>query len=96
MTKLLRVPRTRGTQAYVLLLLAVLAGLVLVLLGYWRRGIVLIGLVFVMSATLRAALSDEQMGLLGVRSRFFDVAWTAFLGISLVVLGLAVPGGGAA
>ena len=93
MTQLLRIPRTRGTQAYVVLLAIVLVGLALIAVGHWRRGIVIVGLVFIGSAALRAVLPTEQQGLLAVRGRGFDVIWTSFLGISLVVLGLVVPGG---
>ncbi|WP_229051770.1 DUF3017 domain-containing protein [Aeromicrobium sp. Leaf350] len=93
MRSLLKVPRSRGTQAYIVLLLVVLVGLVLVGLGHWRRGIVVVGGAFIVSAGLRAVVPEEQKGLLAVRSRGFDVAWTAFLGISLAVLGFVVPPG---
>ncbi|MFT4299383.1 MAG: DUF3017 domain-containing protein [Aeromicrobium sp.] len=89
---LLRVPRTYGTRVYVVLLALVLLGLALVALGYWRRGIVVVGGSFVIAALVRTALSDEQSGLLAVRGKTFDVAWTSFVGVALIVLGLAVPG----
>ena len=93
MRSLLRIPRTRGTQTYVVLLACVLVGLAMVAAGFWRKGLVVIGAVFVVAAGARAALPGEQSGLLAVRGRGFDVAWTAFLGVSLVVLAFSVPPG---
>jgi hypothetical protein len=90
---LLRIPRSWGTQAYVLLLLVVLVGLGLVAMGHWRRGIVVVGGSFLISAALRSVVPEDQKGLLAVRSRGFDVAWTTLLGGALVVLGFVVPPG---
>ncbi|MEG9226775.1 DUF3017 domain-containing protein [Aeromicrobium sp. Sec7.5] len=87
------VPRSRGTQAYIVLLLLVMLGLGLVALGYWRRGILVIGATFLVSATLRAVVPEEHKGLLAVRSRGFDIAWTTLLGASLLVLGVVIDPG---
>ncbi|MFT4189564.1 MAG: DUF3017 domain-containing protein [Aeromicrobium sp.] len=89
----LRAPRTLGTRAYVVLLALVVVGLALVGFGYWRKGIALVGGVFGLAAGVRLALPDEQAGLLAVRGRPFDVAWTASLSAALTVLALSVPGG---
>ncbi len=87
------VPRSRGTQAYIVLLLLVLVGLALVALGYWRRGILVVGATFLASATLRAVVPEEHKGLLAVRGRGFDIAWTTLLGASLLVLGVVIDPG---
>ena len=87
------VPRSRGAQAYIVLLLLVMVGLGLVALGYWRRGILLVGGTFLVSATLRAVVPEEHKGLLAVRGRGFDIAWTTLLGTSLLVLGVVIDPG---
>ncbi|MFN7245036.1 MAG: DUF3017 domain-containing protein, partial [Dietzia cercidiphylli] len=69
----------------------VLAGLA-VALGFvmferWRRGAFLLGLIALAAAVLRGVVPDERARLLGVRSKGFDVAFYAAIGV--VVLWLA-------
>jgi Protein of unknown function (DUF3017) len=49
----------------------------LVALSFWRRGALLIGVGVAVAAVLRLVLTDEQAGLLVVRSKRIDVGMTA-------------------
>ena len=69
-------------------LLAVAAGLLLVALGHWRRGLVVIGLAMTGTAVLRLLLPLRRVGLLAVRSRWVDVLMLAGTGLALTVLTL--------
>ena len=69
-------------------ILVVGAGLVLVTFGYWRRGLVVIGLALIGAALLRLLLPLRRVGLLAVRSRSVDVLLLAGTGLALTVLTL--------
>ena len=84
-------PRSRGSQIYLLHLIAVAVGLVLVLSGPWRLGVNVIGGSFVAAALARAIVPTEHEGMLQVRGRAFDIFWMSTLGVSLVVLAFVVP-----
>jgi len=71
--------------------LVVAAGLLLVVFEYWRRGLVTIGVAMGLAGLLRLLLPARRAGLLSVRSRGFDVAAYAFLGVALIGIGLAIP-----
>lgn len=75
-----------------LLVLAVLAtGLVGVWLGYWRKGVVAIGVAPIVAAALRLALPKRDTELFSLRGRAFDVVVFAVIGVVLVVLAELVP-----
>jgi len=84
-------PRSRGSQFYLLQLLFVAAGIVLVLFGVWRIGLHIIGAAFVGGALARAVVPVEHEGMLGVRSRAFDIFWMMTLGVALIALAIVVP-----
>jgi hypothetical protein len=84
-------PRSRGSQFYLLQLLVVAAGLVLVLFGLWRLGLHVIGAAFVGGAIARAVVPVEHEGMLRVRGRTFDIFWMATLGVALIALAIVVP-----
>ena len=69
-------------------LVSVAAGLLLVTLGYWRRGLVVIGLALMGTAVLRLLLPLRRVGLLAVRSRWVDVLMLAGTGLAITVLTL--------
>jgi Protein of unknown function (DUF3017) len=77
-------------------LLAVLVGvgvgLLLVTVGRWRLGLVVMGLVLVGGAVLRLLLPVRRVGFLAVRSRVTDVVLLAGAGVLLTVIALAIPG----
>ena len=57
----------------------------------FRRGTLLVAASVILGAWLRALLPAGRCGLLRVRGRPFDVATMLVLGVSLVVVALAVP-----
>jgi hypothetical protein len=76
-------------------LLAVLSvvgiGLVVVAFGYWRKGIVVVGLALIGAAVLRLLLPVRRVGFLAVRSRPVDVVLLAGTGLTLAVVVLTIP-----
>jgi len=89
----MKLPRSRGSQFYLLTLVGVFIGLLLVSFGLWRIGLSVVGATFVASALGRLAVPEAHKGMLNVRGRGFDVAWTTTLGVSLLILAAVVPGG---
>ena len=85
-------PRSRGSQIYLVHLLAVLAGLVIVAVGPWRTGVIVIGGAFVLTAMARVVVPIDHTGMLRVRGKAFDVFWMSTLGVALVVLAVVIPG----
>ncbi|MEU3275474.1 DUF3017 domain-containing protein [Saccharomonospora sp. NPDC006951] len=60
---------------------------------HWRQGAALIGGALLVAAVLRAALSDEQAGLLRIRSRPIDVLSYACFGLLILFVALTITGG---
>lgn len=87
----MKLPRSNGSRIYLVHLLAVAAGLVLVVAGPWRVGIMLIGASYLVAAACRMVVPVAHTGMLRVRGKAFDVVWMSFLGASLVVLAIIVP-----
>jgi hypothetical protein len=67
------------------------AGLALVAVEQWRRGLVVIGLALVLAALMRLLLPLPRVGFLAVRSRPVDVALTAGAGAVLAIIALTIP-----
>jgi len=88
-----RLPRSRGSQIYLLLLVGVFVGLVLVITGPWRAGLLTVGSTFVVGAIARLVVPASHVGMLRVRGKAFDIFWTGTLGVSLVLLAAVVPAG---
>ena len=88
----MKAPRSRGSQLYLLQLLIVLVGIVLVVAGQWRAGVVGIGLAFVVGALARSVVPIDHTGMLRVRGKAFDMFWMTTLGASLIVLAWVIPG----
>ena len=88
-----RLPRSRGSQIYLLLLIGVFVGLVMVVSGPWRAGLMVVGATFVVASLARVVVSAEHVGMLRVRGKTFDIVWTTTLGVSLILLALLVPPG---
>ncbi len=76
-------------------LLAVLVvvgiGLLVVAVGHWRAGLVVMGGGMLAAAGLRLAVPLRRTGFLAVRSRTTDVVLLGGAGLALVVIALAVP-----
>lgn len=71
-------------------LAGVLVGVVVMGTGYWRRGATIIGVTIVAAAALRW-LPPRMVGLLVVRSRWFDTLVLAVLGVGILVTAWVVP-----
>lgn len=87
----MKLPRSYGSRIYLLHLVAVATGIALVISGWWRYGVVVIGASFIASALFRVIVPLDHTGMLRVRGKVFDVIWMGFLGVSLVILALVVP-----
>lgn len=86
-----RRPSTVGGLGYLIVVATTLVGLTLVAFGPWRRGIALIGVVFVCASGMRLVVSEGEAGMLRVRGRWFDVAALAGVGVALIVLAANIP-----
>ncbi len=64
---------------------------VVVGLDRFRRGTLLVAASVILGAWLRALLPGTRCGMLRVRGRGVDVATMLVLGVSLVIVALAVP-----
>ncbi len=73
--------------------MVVAVGLLMVTIGHWRLGLVMMGLALVGGGLLRLLLPVKRVGFLAVRSRPVDVVLLAGVGITLAVVALAIPGG---
>jgi hypothetical protein len=77
---------------FLLVVAGVCAGLAVVMvLDRFRRGTLVLAAAVILGAWLRALLPAGRSGLLRVRGRAFDVATMLVLGVSLVIVALAVP-----
>jgi len=75
-----------------LLVLAVVAsGLLVIALGRFRAGAVVIAAGALLALFLRLLLEPSQAGWLVNRSRWVDVACLGVLGVGLAILAFAVP-----
>lgn len=61
-------------------------GIVLVALSHWRMGNGLIGMSLCLGAVERVVLPRRMVGLLQVRSKLFDAAVLATMGVAIMVL----------
>lgn len=84
-------PQTFGGFVYLLVVAATVSGLLVLAFGPWRRGVALIGAALVAAAALRLLLGEDNAGMLRVRSRLFDVAALAGVGIALIALAANIP-----
>lgn len=87
----IKLPRSRGSQFYLLLLLGVAVGMVLIAVDAWRMGVGLVGVTFILGAGARWVVSPDHVGMLRVRGKPFDMLWMSLLGVSLIVLAVVIP-----
>lgn len=69
----------------------VLVGLLVVAMGHFRRGTVLLSFGVALALFLRLLLSQDDAGMLAVRSKRVDVAVLAVLAVATSLLSLWVP-----
>ena len=67
------------------------AGILVMYLDHWRRGLFMIGVASLLGAVFRAVLPARRVALLVVRSRAFDVATLLTLGLAIIVLSVVIP-----
>ncbi|SDT02842.1 DUF3017 domain-containing protein [Microlunatus soli] len=83
------------TPAQVVPLLVVLIGLVggmvVVAVGHWRVGCLIVGAFVGIGGLERLLLPKERAGLLQARSRFFDVIALIGMSVAIIALAIAVP-----
>ena len=75
-----------------LVLLFVAAGLVVIGVGGFRAGSVIVAAALVFAAFLRAFLPESVAGMLAIRRRTTDVVTMAAFGLALAVVAFLVPG----
>lgn len=86
-----RYPSTFGGLIYIVVVLTTLVGLALVAVGPWRRGVALVGFALVFASAMRLVTKESEAGMLRVRSRWFDVAVLAGVGVALIALATNIP-----
>ncbi len=86
-----RIPSTLGGLVYLMLAGVLVAGLAMVALGSWRRGVSTVGIGLIAAAAGRGLLHDRDAGMLGVRNRWFDVTAMVGVGVTLIVLAATIP-----
>ncbi|MGY1842573.1 DUF3017 domain-containing protein [Modestobacter sp. SYSU DS0875] len=74
-----------------LVIVVVGAGLGLVALEQWRRGLVLMGVAVVGAGLMRLLLPARRIGFLAVRSRPVDVGLSLVVGLAVAGIALAIP-----
>lgn len=84
-------PQSRGSRIYLVQLLIVAVALVIMLLGWWREGVILFGISFLAAAAFRVVVPPDHTGMLRVRGKVFDIVWMTILGASLIVLAISIP-----
>lgn len=86
-----RIPSTIGGLIYLVLGGVLVVGLATVTFGSWRRGVSLIGIGLIVAAAGRGLLPDRDAGMLGVRSRWFDITVMIGVGALLIALAATIP-----
>jgi hypothetical protein len=89
-----RYPSTIGGAFYLAVLLVTGLALVVVSLGHWRGGVHILAGAMIAAALARAFLRRRDLGMLEVRSRWFDVSLLGAVGIALWVLASTIPAQG--
>jgi hypothetical protein len=76
-----------------IVLAVVAAGLFRIVTYHWRDGTVLIGVALFLAAALRVLLSDEQAGLIMIRSRGVDLLTYSGFGACMILVAMTIEGG---
>lgn len=82
--------RLRAEWPLAIIIAGIVISLLLMVFDRWRRGAFALGVVALLAAVLRAALPHTNAGLLIVRSKAFDVAFLAVVGVLVIWLSLSV------
>ncbi|MFV8381216.1 DUF3017 domain-containing protein [Corynebacterium hindlerae] len=85
-----KVPRNLQLAGVVLFGLAIVTAAVLSLTEHWRRSTFAFGVAMIWLAVLRLTCDSRSLGVLAVRSRRFDAAFSTLLGAIMVFLAVSV------
>lgn len=86
-----RYPSTLGGMVYLVVVAVTAVGLLITVLGPWRRGIMVIGIGLLFAAVMRLALPEADAGMLRVRRRWADVLMMVGVGVTMIVLANVIP-----
>ena len=86
-----RYPSTVGGLVYLVVVAVTAVGLLVTVLGPWRRGIVIIGASLLLAAVMRLFLREADAGMLRVRRRWADVLMMVGVGVTMIVLANVIP-----
>jgi hypothetical protein len=75
---------------FALVLTVTAIGFLRIFMYNWREGTTLIAVALLLAAALRAVLSDEQAGLIMIRSRVADVLCYTTFGVLLAIMALTI------
>lgn len=75
-------------------LLGMLAGLVVMLTGHWRVGLLVLGAAVLVAGLERVLLPPRLAGLLAVRSRPFDCTALLLMGVTVIAVAATLHLGG--
>ena len=87
----LKKPSTTGGIFYLVVVGMLVGGLVVVWLGAWRGGVVVMGLGFGLAFVMRLVLPDNHAGMLRVRRRLFDLATLAMCSAVMLAMAVLIP-----
>ncbi len=79
-----------ANAGYVVVVVVLGAGMVLMGLEYWRRGLYVFGAGTGLAAVLRACLPERRQGLLRVRSRWFDVTVLVLAAVAILLVSYGI------
>lgn len=83
--------KLRNQWTLFLVLVAMSASCAIMATGHWRRGAFAFAMTVLLAGFFRLVLPTRRVGLLAVRSRWFDSALLVLAGAALVALTLVVP-----
>jgi hypothetical protein len=87
----LKKPSTTGGIFYLVVVGMLVAGLVLVALNAWRRGVGVMGFGFGLAFVMRMVLPDHHAGMLRVRRRLVDLATLAMCSGVMLAMAVLIP-----
>ena len=83
--------KLRNQWTLLLVLVSMAASCTIMATGHWRRGAFAFGMTVLLAGVFRLVLPSRLVGLLAVRSRWFDTALLLVAAAALLALTLVVP-----
>lgn len=82
----------RRQALYIIVWLTLLTGLILVGLGQWRKGLLVMGTSMALAGVVRALLPGRLTGWLAVRNRTSDLVFCLLFGAALITTAIVARG----